>query len=127
MEGGGPLAIVTYGNGVVSSLQAVKELEEKHGHSGVTVVDSPYLSAPPAELKEILPSFERVVFVDVCKQGQNPLSGHVTTLHNEGHLGSDQPWRFVAAAPTYNPLGSTITFVQPEDVVKASLDVLAAA
>lgn len=120
----GDVAIVSYGNGVVSALQAAKTLLEVHGMDNVMVIDSPYLSSPPQALVDTLSGFSSSVFVDVCKEGQNPLSGFVTTLQNQGAMTKD--WRFVSAARTYNPLGNTVTFVNEEDVVDAALNVAAA-
>ena len=116
------LAIVTYGNGVVTSLQAQKLLEDNHGIDDVVVIDSPYLSTPPAQLRELLPGFDAVVFADVCKDGQHPFAGFITKLHSWGELPA--AWRCVAAQPTYNPLGHRLTFVSADDIVGASLSVL---
>jgi len=114
---GDAVAIVTYGNGVVTALQARKELEDSHGWHNITVIDSPLLSAVPAGLKKALPAYKQVVFADICKEGQNPLSGHVALLQQERLL--PQQWRCVAAPRTYNPLGSVITFLNVPDVVGA--------
>jgi hypothetical protein len=115
------LAIVTYGNGVVTALQARTDLEA-HGVSNVTVIDCPLLSAVPAELAAAVPGFDCVLFADVCKEGATPLSGHITKLQSDGLL--PQKWRSVAAQNTYNPLGSTITFLSKEDIVWESLHLL---
>ena len=115
------LAIVTYGNGVVTALQARKDLEA-HGATNVTVIDCPLLSAVPAELAAAVPHFDCVLFADVCKEGATPLSGHITKLQSDGLL--PQKWRSVAAQNTYNPLGSTITFLSKEDIVWESLRLL---
>eukprot|EP01134_Creolimax_fragrantissima_P006074 CFRG6074T1 len=113
------IAIVTYGNGVATSLQARHILETELGISGITVIDSPYLSAVPAALKECITNYDIVVFVDVCKQGQQPLAGHITTLQAEGLL--PPRWQSVAAMNTYNPLGSTLTFTSRNDIIVACL------
>lgn len=112
--------MVTYGNGVVTSLRARRELEEKHGLS-VRVVDSPYLSRPSAGLKAALATSERVVFVDVCKDGQHPFAGIITRLQGDGALPAN--WQCVAAQPTYNPLGNVLTFTSEADVIAACLQV----
>jgi hypothetical protein len=63
-----------------------------------------------------------VVFADVCKAGQSPLATHAVTLQNEGAL-MGRCWRLAAAQPTYNPLGSFLTFLNEDDIVKAVLEV----
>ena len=98
-------------------LQAATELKERHGIENVVVIDSPYLTAPPAQLKELLPNVAAVVFADVCKEGQHPFAGFVTSLNNEGLLPS--LWRCIGAQKTYNPLGCKITFLSTDDVVNA--------
>lgn len=45
---------------------------------------------------------------------------HRSKLHSEGKL-DRLPWTCVAAAPTYNPLGCTVTFLSAEDIVNAAL------
>lgn len=119
---GKPITIVTYGNGVVTSLRARRALEQQHGLR-VRVVDSPYLSRPSAGLKEVLAASERVVFVDVCKEGQHPFAGIITRLQSDGALPSK--WQCVAAQPTYNPLGNVLTFTSEADVIAACVRVSA--
>lgn len=114
---GNDLLIVTYGNGVPTALAAQKKLQE-HGVKGVVVADSPYLSDVPKQLAALIPAFKAVVFADVCKQGQHPHAGYVVKLQEDGILPSR--WRSVAAAPTYNPLGTTLTFLSQDDVVSAA-------
>jgi len=122
---GSALLIVSYGNGVPTSLRARRRLEEEHGVSGVVVVDAPYLSDVPADLADMLPRFDAVLFADVCKQGQQPHAGYVLRLQERDLL--PRAWGSVAAAPTYNPLGSTVTFLSEDDVVDGALRVLARA
>lgn len=117
----GDLIIVSYGNGVVTSLQAQRTLRDVHGVKNVCVVDAPYLSDVPAELAEMLPRFKAVVFADVCKLGQHPHAAFVVKLQDRGLLPAR--WRSVGAAPTYNPLGSTVTFLSEADIVSAALAV----
>lgn len=119
---GSDLLIVSYGNGVPTSLRARQCLQEQHGVQGVTVLDAPYLSDVPKGLLEALPGFSRVVFADPCKLGQHPHAGFVVKLQGQGLL--PRAWRSVAAAPTYNPLGSTVTFLNEADIVDAALQLL---
>jgi|EP00945_MAST-04E_sp_MAST-4E-sp1_P002826 2-oxoisovalerate dehydrogenase E1 component len=113
------LAIVTYGNGVPTAMLAQQELEGKNAFENVTVVDCPTLSAVPSQLKEILPQFRSVVFADVCKLGQHPHAGMITSLQQDGLLPGAN-WQSVAASPTYNPLGNLVTFLSVDDIVEAA-------
>lgn len=115
---GDALAIVTYGNGVVTALQAQKELEEKFGAGTIQVVDSPYLSHVPTILKSKLSTVQRVLFADVCKAGQHPFGNFICDLQDLDALPKN--WLCVTAQPTYNPLGNTLTFLNKEDIVEAS-------
>jgi 2-oxoisovalerate dehydrogenase E1 component len=124
------LAIVTYGNGVPSALLAARHLSEQPSISqggSVVVIDAPYLSAIPAGLRNFIinnsGSFGKVrniLFADVCKEGPGmPLGAHATTLHSEGAL-DHCSWATVGAARTYNPLGSTLTFLSEDSIVAAA-------
>ena len=111
------VAVVTYGNGVVTALQARRLLAELDPSLSdrVVVIDSPRISSVPGQLKACLARFQNVLFADVCKQGQNPFGNFVTTLRAENALPPN--WLSVAATPTYNPLGSTITFLNSDDII----------
>ena len=61
-----------------------------------------------------MPSFDQVLFADVCKEGATPLSSHAAKLQNDGLL--PPKWRLASAQRTYNPLGSTITFLNKADI-----------
>lgn len=113
------LAIVTYGNGVVTALQAKHELMTQHGLDDFTIIDSPYLSAVPQGLKDIIGQYEKVIFADVCKQSTNPLASFACQLQNEGLL--PPRWKCIAASNTYNPLGSVITFLNTTDIIDSVL------
>jgi len=73
----------------------------------------------PDSLKEVMSSYDRVIFADVCKEGQNPFAGMVVKLRKEGLL--PKTWNCVTAPKTYNPLGSVVTFLNVEDVTAAIL------
>uniref|UniRef100_A0A6B2KYX5 3-methyl-2-oxobutanoate dehydrogenase (2-methylpropanoyl-transferring) n=1 Tax=Arcella intermedia TaxID=1963864 RepID=A0A6B2KYX5_9EUKA len=113
------LAIIAYGNTIIAALQAQKELLKIN--ISCTVIDSPLISDIPKSLKKVLPEFSAVVFADVCKAGQNPLSGFVGELQNERLL--PKKWRIVAAQKTYNPLGCVLTFTSRDDILDAVLDI----
>ena len=110
---GKKLAIVSYGNGVVTARQARAELIKNHGFSDITVIDSPYLSDIPAQLKDVIGSFDRVIFADVCKEGNAPLAQFASRLHSDKLISN---WSLVSAAKTYNPLGNLVTFLNVKDI-----------
>ena len=117
------VAIVTYGNGVPTSLKAAAAIMNAKGTtaSNVVVLESPYLSAPPQELSDYLSSqsIQRVVFADICKASMSPFSSISTKLHSEGVL-DGKKWAVTAAADTYNPLGNLVTFLSEEDIQDAA-------
>lgn len=115
---GNKLLIVTYGNGVPTAIRARAALEKEHGANGIVVADAPYLSDVPGGLENILPNFEAVLFADVCKLGQHPQAGHVVKLQDKGILPAK--WRSIGASPTYNPLGSTTTFLSEDDIIRGA-------
>jgi len=110
-------AIITYGNGVVSSLQALKILEDSSGEYQFDIIDMPYLSAVPAELPEKLADYSSVLFADICKQGQSPLAQ--TCVQLQAMRALPPTWSLVAAPQTYNPLGCYVSFLNPTDIVEA--------
>lgn len=121
------VVIVTYGNGVPTALQtAISVIQDanksKDGKIGsITVVDSPYLSSAPGQLKELLATLgpnDRVLFADICKEGPGmPFGGISASLQNEGLL--TVPFRAIGAEATYNPLGNTLTFLSVADIRSA--------
>lgn len=118
----GKACIVTYGNGVVSALQARRQMAEKGiitGEDQVDVIDSPLLSSVPEGLKRVIPQYHQVLFADICKEGPGGgvLSGIVCSLQSQKILPSR--WGIVAAPRTYNPLGSMCTFLNSEDITDA--------
>ena len=64
----------------------------------------------PEQFKEILPQFKSIIFADVCKFGQHPQAGIITSLQQDGLLPGAN-WQNVAASPTYNPLGNLVTLL----------------
>lgn len=126
------LVIVTYGNGVPTTLLAVKQLmdESMLTESEVLVIDSPYLSDVPNDLLSLFQHIAndkeksesiKIIFADVCKESGNmPLNGYVQKLNKKHVLPSH--WTIVAAANTYNPLSRTLTFLNETDIVNAVKD-----
>ena len=120
----GVVLIVSYGLGVNIAREAQKELQLEYGYSNVIVVDTPYLSDVPKEftqfLKQIVNEYgnnAKIVFADICKEGQNPFNGYISKLQNSGLLSKFGHWLSVAAQYTYNPLGQDLTFLNKQDVV----------
>jgi hypothetical protein len=90
----------------------------------IDVVDCPLLSKVPDTLVGLLQGdATSVLFADCCKAGQNPLGGFVQHLHSTGKLPTR--WGVVAAPFTYNPLGSSLTFLNAETIKKGVQDLLA--
>ena len=124
--------LVTYGNGVPTSLLAVKNLFADSASADgllpeeVLVVDCPYLSAVPAQLTELLtavhsqnPDFS-LLCADVCKESGNmPLHQYTLTLQREALL--PRSWSIIGAANTYNPLSRTLTFLNETSIREALL------
>jgi 2-oxoisovalerate dehydrogenase E1 component len=113
------VAVVSYGNGLISSLEAQQQL---HATTDMTcdVIDCRLVSSVPKGLEDALRAggYDAIVFADPCKEGQHPLASHLTALINSGVVGRT-PCRCVAAPRTYNPLGNRLTFLDAEDITKA--------
>ena len=106
----------------LQALHARQYLKESYGLNDVVIIDTPYLNSVSNGLRHAVKNLDAVVFADVCKQGLHPLAGIVCELQNDGLL--PRKWQCVAATPTYNPLGSTVTFTSIEDVMEAALTAL---
>ena len=126
------VVVISYGNGVPVSLNAVLNYDRNAGETEgkrqvvVSVVDVPCISKVPGRLRDYLMEnrVDALVFADVCKSGISmPLGGMAVQLQNEGLLHSKR-WKVVGAAPTYNPLGNTVTFLNSEDVLSAINEVI---
>ena len=108
------VAVATYGNGVVKALEAVDA-------SGITcdVIDVPLLSRCPEALPPLLRDrgYRALLLVDVCREGAGPLAHLATRLHEVDALPAQ--WKLLTAAPTYNPLGRTLTFVSTDGIAAA--------
>lgn len=102
----------------MASLKAQQILATKH-NINVTVVDCPYLSDVPKGLIAELEGKTKVVFADDCKTGQNPFAGFIIKLKAMNKL--PPSWGCVTAVPTYNPLGTSITFVDENDITQECL------
>jgi len=124
------IAIVTYGNGVVESMQARRGLVDRQvitTEEELDLIDCPYLSDVPKGLERLLaPSiddsgraccYDHVLFSDICKEGpaSNIFSSTITTLRQKKQL-LPESWAFVGAPRTCNPLGSTVTFLNSDRI-----------
>ena len=117
------IVLVTYGNGVPTSLLAQDALSAQYPEHDVVVLETPCLSQTPAQLLEYFAAnhkaIEKVVFADVCKQGPGmPLAARLADLQAAKTL-QRADWRLIGAAPTYNPLGTYLTFLSVDDIVSA--------
>ena len=131
-KGDPDVVIISYGNGVPTSLNAARSLvtDGKHasGCARVTVLDVPLLSGVSGGLRELVLAGEYkargipLVFADLCKEGQAPLASTATALQSDGLLPGT--WRLASAPRTYNPIGTTLTFLSERDVEAACLAVL---
>jgi pyruvate/2-oxoglutarate/acetoin dehydrogenase E1 component len=122
LESSAKIAMVSYGNGVVTSLQARKSLVDQNiiqNEDEVDIIDCPCLSGVPVGLKQTLVGYDHVLFADICKEGpgSNVFSSMITSLNKEGWLPSS--WCLVCAPRTYNPLGSTVTFLNEDKITNA--------
>jgi hypothetical protein len=95
----------------------------------VAVLDCPTLGRATQGMREVLQRYPdaALVFADVCKAGQHPFAGVTYELLQSANDddGSRAPlkgrrWQVVAAPPTYNPLGCTVTFLNERDIVGAA-------
>lgn len=116
------IVLVTYGNGLPTSLLAQQELQSKYPEKEIIVIDSPCLSKTPQQLIEYMKKYQKnissIVFVDICKYGPAmPLNTRVTDLQQLSLLPAK--WRAIGATPTYNPLGTYLTFTSVDDILKA--------
>ena len=130
------VGIVTYGNGVRTSLRYVQEATNLAygieadvddaavaGKVCVDVIDCPCLSETPQQLRDRLIDYDAVIFADVCKAGpQFPFAGMISDLQSSGDL--PKHWQAVGAVNTYNPLGNTSTFLNEQDIGEAVEKVL---
>lgn len=122
------VVIVSYGNGIPTSLQAQKILAERYADMDVVVLDTPCLSQTPSHLKSYVRMHREdiacLVFADVCKYTPSmPLAKMAVDLQNEDLFSTSTgsiKWKVIGAAPTYNPLGSYLTFLSQEDIVSAT-------
>jgi pyruvate/2-oxoglutarate/acetoin dehydrogenase E1 component len=113
------VTIVTYGTGVLTARNTQKKLVEEGIKVGILEV--PCISEIPENLKLALSKRSNsVVFADPCKRVQAPLLHFVASLQDAEVIGRHKDWKFVSAAHTYNPLGSTITFLNEEEVTEAA-------
>jgi len=132
------IAIVTYGNGVVASLRARRALVHQkfiESEDELDVIDCPYLSDVPRGLEHLFQHdssngtnptksccYDHVLFADICKEGpgSNIFSSTIATLQQKKVL--PESWAFVGAPRTYNPLGSTLTFLNSDRIKDAVVE-----
>lgn len=116
------IVILSVGNGVPTSLLAQKKLTEKYANHDVVVIDVPCLSKTPQELFDYFEHHQEkisaIVFADICKYGPGmPMATRLSDLQNKNVLKTNK-WRLIGASPTYNPLGTYLTFLSVDDIVQ---------
>ena len=132
-------AIVAYGGGLIPALQAANELRRRVAEGTlppvkVDVVDCPLLSSVPRGLSHICSRYDRVLFADLCKEGQHPFASHIAKLRNTptsngsdcraGAFKDANHVRCIASQPTYNPLGTTLTFLSADDILMVAASMI---
>lgn len=118
------LVIVSYGNGILTALQARKELQQQLPNLSITIIDSPCLSQTPSQLRAYFDAKKEninyLLFADVCKQAPGmPMAMRLLDLQQGKHLQNVQQWQVIGATNTYNPLGTYLTFVSVDDILVA--------
>eukprot|EP00457_Paulinella_chromatophora_P002859 gb/GEZN01002864.1/.p1 GENE.gb/GEZN01002864.1/~~gb/GEZN01002864.1/.p1 ORF type:complete len:769 (+),score=46.19 gb/GEZN01002864.1/:31-2337(+) len=123
------LAIVSYGNGVVISLEA-RELLKKQGIEGIEIIDRPTLVGSTDDIKlfNLLNEFECVLFADESRQ-QGCLSEDLfARLHQHCDKIHPKTVGLVAAANSFIPLGPAAKvnglYLSTNRVVEAALNML---
>ena len=114
------VAVITYGNGVLTAQEAAKELLAEGIE--IKIVDSPYLSGISKGLVESISDIDAIVFADICKFGQHPFASIISSLQNRSLL--PPRWQICAAQATYNPLGTYLTFLNVPDIVETVKNVV---
>jgi len=119
------IVIISAGNGLATSLLARKQLQSqaKYADYDIVVIDSPCLSQTPQELVQYFTQHKEkigaVVFADICKYGPGmSMTVRLSDLQSRNLLHNNK-WRVIGASPTYNPLGTYLTFLSTNDVVEA--------
>lgn len=117
VEGNGPLAILTYGNGRFLSTQAAMDLQ-KNGVE-TRVIDMRWLAPLPVEgLLEALEGAERVLIVDECRTTGSQSEALMAMLHEN----SDLPHSRIAADDSFIATGPAYAATMPSraSIVKAA-------
>ncbi|WP_415973976.1 thiamine pyrophosphate-dependent enzyme [Rhodococcus sp. 077-4] len=120
--GGGDLAIVTFGNGVVMSRRAASRLSERG--IGVTIVDLRWIVPLPTEdLLQRLSRFDRVLIADETRHDAGVGEGVVTALIEGGYAGAI---RRVASKNSFVPLGAAadLVLLAEDEIVSAAVEIV---
>ncbi|NVK22783.1 MAG: MFS transporter [Kangiellaceae bacterium] len=119
---GNDALIITYGNGNYLSLQAQKELADKHKTS-ITVMDLRWL-APlnHQQIAEVASQFDKVLIVDECRKTGSVSEEIITGLVD--NLEQLPTIKRVTGHDTFIPIGTSWEYVLPskEDIIKAVIE-----
>ena len=108
VEGNGPLAIVTYGNGRYLSMQAQAVLQSERINT--RVIDLRWIAPLPKEsLLRALEGAEKVLIVDECRRSGNVSEALMALLHEETNL----PHRRIAAEDSFIATGPAYAATMP--------------
>jgi len=114
------LVIFTYGNGVLMSLRAARDIEAAHGWK-VRVVDLRWLvPLNAAFIVQQASTARRILVVDEGRHSAGVGEGIVTAIAEGGHAG--RPFQRVVGVDTYTPLAGAAFLVLPseQDIVAAA-------
>lgn len=119
------LAIISYGNGVVTSLQARSLIKQQmNAHELlVDVVDSPCLNRVPQGLMDALYQYDCILWADIAKRGPGSVFESFIldpSVQRVIACSGGKSWKLVAAPRTYNALGSFVSFLNKEDIAGAA-------
>lgn len=121
---GTDLCIITYGNGVYLSSQAVHILQEQHGVS-VSILDLCWLHPlPETAIKDAVAPHSHVLIVDECRK-TGSLSESLMALLTENSIGAKRVER-MCAEDSFIPLGvgATLTLPSKQGIIEAALSLL---
>jgi 2-oxoisovalerate dehydrogenase E1 component len=122
---GKDLAIATYGNGVVLSLEAQRILKQDHGIDSTVVEQSTLRGGDPDAFPKVLSTFKKVLFADECRN-QGAICHEVVSLLATRFPEPSRVVGTVTAADCLIPLGQAANvrglYLSEARIVQAALD-----
>ena len=76
------IVLISYGDGILSCLEAQQQLisTNQYHPDEISIIDCPLLNRVPNGLQQVITKYKKVLFVDICKEGQHPFASHITFL-----------------------------------------------